>query len=82
MFRCERCGSSYSAIHAMAIENCPRCQVRDQVTSQLVFKPFEFPGEAAPKLRSLPLTVASGQAGRDRPGSASQPTPGSLAQSG
>lgn len=59
MFRCERCGSSYSARHAMAIENCPRCQVRDQVTSQLVFKPFEFPAGTAPKLRSVPLTVAS-----------------------
>lgn len=59
MFRCERCGSSYSAMHAMAIENCPRCQVKDQVTSQLVFKPFDFPEETAPKLRSVPLTVAA-----------------------
>lgn len=59
MFRCERCGSSYSAMHAMAIENCPRCQVKDQVTSQLVFKPFEFPGKTGPKLRSVPLTVAA-----------------------
>lgn len=59
MFRCERCGSSYSARHAMAIENCPRCQVRDQVISQLVFKPFDFPEGTAPKLRSVPLTVAS-----------------------
>lgn len=82
MFRCERCGSSYHAIHAMAIENCPRCQVRDQVTSQLVFKPFQFPAESVPKLRSVPLTVASAQADRDRPGSASQPTPKSLSPSG
>ncbi len=59
MFRCERCGSSYSAMHAMAIESCPRCQSRDQVVSPLVFKPFQSPGEGAPKLRSVPLTVAS-----------------------
>lgn len=70
MFRCERCGSSYSAMHAMAIENCPRCQVRDQVTSPLVFKPFGFPEGSAPKLRSVPLTVASERAGKDCPGAA------------
>lgn len=81
MFKCEECGSSYSAIHAMAIENCPRCQVRDQVTSRLVFQPFEFPDGAMSKLRSVPLTVTSEQAGRDRPGSASRPTPGSLSRS-
>jgi predicted nucleic acid-binding Zn-ribbon protein len=81
MFRCERCGSSYSAMHAMAIENCPRCQVRDQVTSQLVFKPFELPDGAAPKFRSVPLIVASEQAGRGRPAAAPQPTPDSLSQS-
>lgn len=67
MFQCERCGSSYSATHAVAIENCPRCLARDQVTSQLAFKPFEFPRESGTKLRSLPLTVASEQVGDDRP---------------
>lgn len=69
MFRCERCGSSYSAMHAMAIENCPRCEVKDRVTSQLVFQPFQFPDGAAPKLRSVPLTVTSKhseQAGSER----------------
>jgi len=68
MFRCERCGSSFSAMHAMAIENCPRCHVRDRVTSQLVFKPFKLPeeAEAVPKLRSVPLTVASERTSEDR----------------
>jgi hypothetical protein len=69
MFSCEKCGSSYSAMHAVAIENCPRCLARDQVTSRLVFKPFGFPGEAGAKLHSVPLTAASERAGEDRRGS-------------
>jgi hypothetical protein len=66
MFSCEKCGSSYSAVHAVAIENCPRCLARDQVTSRLVFKPFGFPGEGGTKLRSVPLTVASERTSGDR----------------
>jgi predicted nucleic acid-binding Zn-ribbon protein len=41
MFRCERCGSRYSATHAAAMENCPRCMVRDQTESPLTFKAFQ-----------------------------------------
>jgi DNA-directed RNA polymerase subunit RPC12/RpoP len=41
MFRCDRCGSRYSAIHAAALENCPRCLVREKVSSPLTFKAFE-----------------------------------------
>ncbi len=80
MFRCENCGSSYSAMHAMAIENCPRCQVRDRVTSPLVFKPFEFPRETKAKLRSVPLTVASEPGRIGHPESGRQPTPESLSR--
>lgn len=58
MFSCERCGSSYSAMHAVTIENCPRCLARDQVTSQLQFKPFQLAGPGA-EFRSVPLTVAA-----------------------
>jgi predicted nucleic acid-binding Zn-ribbon protein len=43
MFRCERCGSRYSAMHAVAIENCPRCQIRDHVSAPLTFKAFQLP---------------------------------------
>jgi len=35
MFQCERCGSRYSALHAAAIENCPRCQIRDRISTPL-----------------------------------------------
>jgi hypothetical protein len=66
MFSCEKCGSSYSAMHAVAIENCPRCLARDQVASRLVFKPFGLPGDGGARPRSVPLTVASEEAGREQ----------------
>jgi hypothetical protein len=73
MFRCERCGSSYSAMHAAAIESCPRCRIRDGIESPLSFSPLEIPEsmrtkprfKAAPRRlpldgpRSLPMTAAS-----------------------
>ena len=43
MFRCERCESQYSALHAAALENCPRCQIRDRVSAPLTLKVFELP---------------------------------------
>jgi hypothetical protein len=43
MFRCERCGSRYSARHAVAIEHCPRCRARDRISSPLAFKAFRLP---------------------------------------
>jgi hypothetical protein len=49
MFSCERCGSSYSAAHAAAMENCPRCKVRDRVAAPLTFRLFsEAPGGQPP----------------------------------
>ena len=42
MFRCERCGSRYSPVHASTLGNCPRCQIRDQVSAPLYFKPFRL----------------------------------------
>ena len=42
MFRCERCGSRYSPVHAATLGNCPRCQIRDQVSAPLYFKPFRL----------------------------------------
>lgn len=41
MFECERCGSSYSATH-LGVENCPRCQLRDQVQAPLAFRAFRL----------------------------------------
>jgi hypothetical protein len=58
MFTCERCGSSYNPVHAVAFENCPRCQVRDRISTPLTFKVFnlsaEEDGKAAPQEGELP----------------------------
>jgi predicted nucleic acid-binding Zn-ribbon protein len=35
MFRCERCGSQFSAVYAAAVEHCPRCQIRDRIAVPL-----------------------------------------------
>ena len=43
MFICEKCGSRYSAMHAAAMENCPRCMIRDRTASPLAFKAFQLP---------------------------------------
>jgi uncharacterized OB-fold protein len=46
MLRCERCGSSYSPLRAVGVENCPRCQARDRTTVPLTFKVFQLPQSA------------------------------------
>lgn len=47
MFKCDRCGSRYSSMHAATIENCPRCLVRERVSSPLAFTIIEFQREGA-----------------------------------
>lgn len=54
MFTCDRCGSRYSEVHATALENCPRCQIRDRVSAPLTFKMFRLP-PGAEKPESLRL---------------------------
>jgi predicted nucleic acid-binding Zn-ribbon protein len=56
MFICERCGSRYSAMHAAAMENCPRCQIRDRTAVPLNFKAFELPPSA--RAKSMPAGAA------------------------
>jgi hypothetical protein len=41
MFSCERCGSKFHSTRAAAIEHCPRCLLKDDVSSPLLFAPFE-----------------------------------------
>jgi len=53
-------------MHAVAIENCPRCQIRDGITSPLTFKPFTFPDRTEMKPRSLPLTATAARTEGDR----------------
>ena len=47
MFKCDRCGSRYSSMHAATIENCPRCLVRERVSSPLALKLFQSPPKQA-----------------------------------
>jgi late competence protein required for DNA uptake (superfamily II DNA/RNA helicase) len=42
MFKCERCGSGYSASH-LGVEHCPRCMLLDRVQAPLTFKVFKLP---------------------------------------
>lgn len=32
-------------MHAVALQNCPRCQIRDKVAAPLTFKAFTLPEE-------------------------------------
>ncbi len=40
MFRCDRCGSRFNPLRAAAMENCPRCRIRDEIWTPLTFAPF------------------------------------------
>ena len=53
MFKCERCGSGYSANH-VGVENCPRCLLLDRVQTPLTFKMFEVraPERKAPQAQA------------------------------
>ncbi len=44
MFRCERCGSSFSPIRVSSRQNCPRCRARDGVSVPLVLEMNPFGG--------------------------------------
>lgn len=39
MFGCERCGARFNSARAAAIRDCPRCLLRDDVTSPLSWTP-------------------------------------------
>jgi hypothetical protein len=42
VLRCERCGSSFSSMHAVGVENCPRCLLRDRTVAPLALKVFDL----------------------------------------
>ena len=52
MFRCERCGTDFSAARVPRSDHCPRCLARDGVRSPLVFKFSVTPPPSA--ARALP----------------------------
>jgi hypothetical protein len=39
IYLCERCGSRFNSARFAHIEMCPRCLLRDDVSSHLVFVP-------------------------------------------
>jgi len=53
MFNCERCGSKFHSTHAVAFEHCPRCLLKDNVSSPLLFAPFDRSETGASSLRDL-----------------------------
>lgn len=62
MFKCERCGSGYSASH-LGVEHCPRCMLLDRVQAPLTFKVFKLP-ESRPD-SAPPPEVARGERVRE-----------------
>ncbi|MDX6590619.1 MAG: hypothetical protein QOI84_1893 [Solirubrobacterales bacterium] len=70
MFRCERCGSSFSATRAARTEHCPRCLGRDDVESPLNFSMFERSAlERAGLSPRQPIRPAEARAGAESPAS-------------
>lgn len=69
MFRCDRCGSRYSSMHAATIENCPRCLIRDRISAPLSFKAFRLPSERAERAAE-PAGMGGGHEERSEPLSA------------
>jgi predicted nucleic acid-binding Zn-ribbon protein len=67
MFQCERCGSRYNPVHAAAIDNCPRCQVRDRVSTPLTMTRLE--GAEDREAEALPEELGS------RPDAGPAPSP-------
>ena len=43
MFRCKRCGSSFSPIRAAVLEYCPRCRARHGTLVPLITKRVDDP---------------------------------------
>jgi predicted nucleic acid-binding Zn-ribbon protein len=66
MFRCVRCGSRYSAKHAAAMENCPRCIVRDRTPSALTFEAFQQLTNRSDTEAEMGSSLRDSQ-GRDQP---------------
>jgi len=55
MYRCERCGSSFSPIRVSSRQTCPRCRARDRVSVPLV---LEMGGLRAEGIETDRKTVA------------------------
>lgn len=64
MFRCDNCGSGYSAQAASAWTSCPRCLAKEKVQAPLTFelgwrRPGVRPQAASPASRLQPTASGS-----------------------
>jgi late competence protein required for DNA uptake (superfamily II DNA/RNA helicase) len=66
MFKCERCGSGYSANH-VGVENCPRCLLLDRVQAPLTFKVFKLTEAETRSETAPPPEAISQQPARSAP---------------
>lgn len=62
MFRCDNCGSGYSAQAASSWTSCPRCLAKEKVQVPLAFELGWKRSPAAEPTVSLPGTRGSGTA--------------------
>jgi hypothetical protein len=61
IYLCERCGSRFNSARFAHIELCPRCLLRDDVSSHLVFSPDgRLPGNPAKEAPPEPEPDAAG----------------------
>ncbi|HEY2477111.1 MAG TPA: hypothetical protein VGI17_00085 [Solirubrobacterales bacterium] len=63
IYLCERCGSRFNSARFATIELCPRCLLRDDVPSHLVFVPDGTPLPERPKEAPPEPDAASAELG-------------------
>jgi hypothetical protein len=54
IYLCERCGSRFNSARFAHIELCPRCLLRDDAASHLVFVPDGHPRSTPPATPEKP----------------------------
>ena len=72
MVRCTRCGSGFSTLHSASEVSCPRCRIRDGVTSDFI----QVTARSATPMVTEPLAEMTRrlERGRARIGVSSTPT--------
>ncbi len=59
MLTCERCGSSYSPARATLTGDCPRCRLRDRVSSPLALRVDKNVAKTTPPIGVNPRSPRS-----------------------
>jgi hypothetical protein len=66
MFSCKRCGSKFHSSRAAAIEHCPRCLLKDDISSPLLFSPFFDRSKPSESARDLDRVSEDAETGTRR----------------